>query len=102
MFGGNMEQMMKQMGIDMDEIDADRVTVEIGDKKMVFENPELNRINAQGKEMFQLQGSYTEKEKGPDPEDVELVQEKTGCSEEEAREALKDAGDVAEAVMQLQ
>jgi nascent polypeptide-associated complex subunit alpha len=104
MFGGNMQQMMKQMGMDMDEIDADKVEIHIGDKKLVFENPGVNKIDMQGQEMFQLQGDYTEEtvDTGPDQEDIELVKEKTGCSDEEAREALQDAEDVAEAVMQLQ
>ena len=104
MFGGNMQQMMKQMGMDMDELDADKVEIHIGDKKLVFDNPGVNKIDMQGQEMFQLQGNYTEEkvDTGPDQEDIELVQEKTDCSEEEARDALQDAGDVAEAVMQLQ
>ena len=99
-----MQQMMKQMGMDMEEINADKVTVEVGDKKLVFDNPNLSKIDAQGQEIFNLQGNYSEEtvETGPDPEDVELVQEKTDCSEEEAKEALQDADDVAEAVMQLQ
>ncbi|MFB6158149.1 MAG: nascent polypeptide-associated complex protein [Candidatus Nanohalobium sp.] len=102
MFGGNMQQMMKQMGVDMEEIDADKVEVHVGDRKMVFSNPQLSKINAQGQEMFQLQGDYSEQEKGPSQDDIDLVQEKTGCSEEEAREALKEAEDVAEAVMEVQ
>jgi nascent polypeptide-associated complex subunit alpha len=104
MFGGNMQQMMKQMGMDMEEIDADEVVVKVGDQKMVFKNPNLSKIDAQGQEIFNLQGNYTEEkiEQGPDPEDIELVTQKTGCSEEEAREALEDAEDVAEAVMQVQ
>ena len=99
-----MQQMMKQMGMDMDELDADKVEIHIGDKKLVFDNPGVNKIDMQGQEMFQLQGNYTEEkvDTGPDQEDIELVQEKTDCSEEEARDALQDAGDVAEAVMQLQ
>jgi nascent polypeptide-associated complex subunit alpha len=104
MFGGNMQQMMKQMGMDMDEIDADKVEIHVGDKKMVFENPQISKIDAQGQELFNLQGNYTEEEieQGPDPEDIELVQEKTECSEDEAKQALQGADDVAEAVMELQ
>ncbi|MFB6208898.1 MAG: nascent polypeptide-associated complex protein [Candidatus Nanohaloarchaea archaeon] len=104
MFGGNMQQMMKQMGMDMEEIDADSVEVHIGDKKLVFSSPQLSKIEAQGQEIFQLQGDYTEEEKdsGPDQEDIELVVDKTGCSEDEAKEALRNNDDVAGAVMELQ
>lgn len=102
MFGGNdMAQMMKQMGIDMEEIDADKVEITVGDKKLVFDSPEISKIEGKGQEMFQLQGSYREVEE-MNEEDVELVMEKTGCSEEEAIEALKNAEDVASAVMELQ
>jgi nascent polypeptide-associated complex subunit alpha len=102
MFGGqDMSKMMKQMGMDMEEIDADRVVVEIGDKKMVFENPELSKISVQGQDMFQLQGDYSEEE-DVSGEDVQLVMEKTGASEEEAKKALEDNDDVAGAVMDLQ
>jgi nascent polypeptide-associated complex subunit alpha len=102
MFGGNdMSKMMKQMGVDMEEIDADSVEVKIGDKKIVFDNPTLNKVSGQGIEMFQLQGDYHEETEVSD-EDVKLVVEKTGASEEDARKALEDADDVAEAVMELQ
>ncbi|WP_347720753.1 nascent polypeptide-associated complex protein [Candidatus Nanohalovita haloferacivicina] len=96
-----MSKMMKQMGMDMEEIDADRVVVEIGDKKMVFENPQLSKISVQGQDMFQLQGDYSEEE-DVSGEDVQLVMEKTGASEEEAKKALEDNDDVAGAVMDLQ
>lgn len=97
-----MSKMMKQMGMDLEEINADEVVVKVGDKKLVFDSPDLSKIEAQGQEIFQLQGSYTEESAGVPDEDVELVMEKTGASEEEAREALEDADDVAGAVMALQ
>ena len=102
MFGGNMQEMMKQMGMDMDEIDADKVEIHVGDQKFVFKSPQVNKIDMQGEEMFQLQGDFTKEEQGPSQEDIELVQEKTECSEDEAREALENADDVAEAVMEVQ
>jgi nascent polypeptide-associated complex subunit alpha len=102
MFGGkDMTKVMKQMGMDMEEIDADKVEVTVGDKKLVFNNPDLSKIEAKGQEIFQLQGNYSEVE-DISSEDVELVMEKTGCNEEEARNALEDSEDVAEAVMSLQ
>lgn len=102
MFGGkDMAKMMKQMGMDMDEIDAEKVEVKIGDKKMVFNNPQLTKVKAQGQEIFQLQGKYEEVEE-VNEEDIELVAEKAGVSKDEAKEALKDADDVASAVLELQ
>ena len=107
MFGGkDMAQMMKQMGVDMDEIDADKVEVHIGDQKLVFSNPSLSKIDAQGNEIFQLQGNYSKEEKSGEEEvaeeDIDLVVEKTGADRDEAEEALKDSDEVADAIMQLQ
>lgn len=107
MFGGkDMAKMMKQMGVDMDEINADKVEVHMGDEKLVFKNPSLSKIDAQGNEIFQLQGNYSKEEKNgeeevPD-EDIDLVVEKTGVSRDEAEEALKDVDEVADAIMELQ
>ncbi len=98
----NMEKMMKQMGMDMDEVDANRVVVDLGDKEMVFEKPELNKIKVKGQEMFQLQGDHTIRAKGPADEDVEMVAEKADVSKEKAREALKDHDEPADAIMSLQ
>ncbi|MEF8880753.1 MAG: nascent polypeptide-associated complex protein [Candidatus Nanohaloarchaea archaeon] len=104
MFGGNMQQMMKQMGMDMDEINADKVEIHVGDKKMVFSNPEVKKIDMPNQgEMFNLTGNYSEKEaQTVSEEDIELVVQKTDCSEEEARQALQESEDVAEAVMEVQ
>mgnify|MGYP006268179373 CR=1 FL=1 len=107
MFGGkDMAKMMKQMGVDMDELDAEKVEVDLGDKKLVFKNPSISKIDAQGNEIFQLQGKYSEEEKSSEPEveeeDIDLVVEKTGASREEAEEALKDSDEVADAIMSLQ
>ena len=96
-----MTKMMKQMGVDVEDVDADKVEITIGDKKIVFNNPDLSKIEAQGQEIFQLQGNYKEVE-DINEEDVELVMDKTDASEEEAKKALKEAGDVAGAVMELQ
>ncbi|MDY6768690.1 MAG: nascent polypeptide-associated complex protein [Candidatus Nanohaloarchaea archaeon] len=105
MFGqGNMEQMMKQLGMDVQELEADRVTIETADgRELVFDAPELNRMEVQGQELFQLQGDYEERDAGSeDGDDVELVMERTGASEEEARNALEEHDDLADAVMSLQ
>lgn len=104
MFGGkDMSKMMKQMGVDMDELNAEKVEIDLGDTKLVFKKPEVSRIDAQGKEIFQLAGNYSkEKKDAVDEEDIEMVMEKTGASESEAEEALKASDDPAEAIMSLQ
>ena len=107
MFGGkDMAKMMKQMGVDMDEINADKVEVHMGDEKLVFKNPSISKIDAQGNEIFQLQGNYSKEEKSSEEEvpdeDIDLVVDKTGVSRDEAEEDLKDVDEVADAIMELQ
>ncbi len=93
---------MKQMGMDMDEIPATRVVVETEDgKELVFESPDLNKIEVQGQEMFQLQGDYTEQDAGPDQDDVELVMERADVSEADATQALREHDDLTDAIMSL-
>lgn len=93
---------MEQLGMDMEEVPAVKVTVETEDgTELVFEAPQLNRMEVQGQEMFQLQGDYEERS-GDEEEDLEIVMEKTGASEEEARQALEEHDDLTEAIMSLQ
>lgn len=98
---GNMQKMMKQMGMDMEEVPAVRVIVETEDgTELVFEAPELSKIEVQGQSLFQLQGDYEERA-GVAEDDVELVMEKTGASEDAARDALTEHDDIADAIMSL-
>ena len=128
MFGGGgggldprkMKQMMEQMGVDMEELDATRVVIETDDADLVFEDVDVNKIDARGQETYQVVGSPEEREAGsasgaadadgdadesagiPD-DDVEIVSMRTGASEDAAREALEENdGDLAAAVDQLE
>jgi len=108
MFGGlgglnpkKMAGMMKKMGIDQEEIDADRVIIEGSDGKIVIENPDVQKITMQGQVSWQITGDAKEEEEGIREEDVKLVAEKAGKSEDEARKALEESGDIAEAIVKL-
>jgi nascent polypeptide-associated complex subunit alpha len=129
MFGGGgggldprkMKQMMEQMGIDMEELDANEVIIRTDDADLVFEDVDVNKIDARGQETYQVVGTPEERDAGsaggaaeggdadsesdgavPD-DDVELVAMRTGASEDAAREALEDTdGDLAAAVEQLE
>ena len=57
-------------------------------------------MDVKGQEMFQLQGEYETKE-SMSQEDIDLVAEKAGVSEEEAKKALKENDDMTEAIMSL-
>jgi len=61
MFGGGgmnprkMKQMMKQMGIDVEELDAERVVIETADgDDLVFDDAQVTKMDAQGQETYQI------------------------------------------------
>ncbi|MFA5020020.1 MAG: nascent polypeptide-associated complex protein [Candidatus Pacearchaeota archaeon] len=100
-----MKQMMKQMGISQEEIDALRVIIEKSDGKIIIENPSVVKINMSGNESFQISGDISEEsgagEEGFSDEDIELIINKTGKSKDEVIESLAKTGDIAETIMEL-
>lgn len=116
-----MKQMMKQMGIDVEELDAERVVIETADGDLVFDGAQVTKMDAQGQETYQIVGSpkevadagaggsaggETPAVEGDDPdatadgadvvdaipeEDVALVAERAGVPKSTAREALENA-----------
>jgi nascent polypeptide-associated complex subunit alpha len=139
MFGGGggglnprkMRQMMKQMGIDVDELDVEEAIIRTSDgEELVFDSPDVTRMDARGQQTYQVVGDPEIREMGADeggeggdegdeadttgdgssvggtaiPDaDVEIVAERTGASEYEAREALEaEDGDLAAAVSRLE
>lgn len=97
-----MQAVMKQMGIAQEEIPASRVTIDKDDgSRIIIEPASVTKIKMQGQESFQITGEVREEEFGVSEEDIKTVIEKTGCSEPEAREALEETGDLAEAIMKL-
>jgi len=95
-----MQAMMKQMGIAQEEIDANKVIIETNEGKIIISNPSVIKINMQGQTNFQISGDISEEETNSE-EDIQTIIEKTGCSEEEARKALEETGDLTEAILSL-
>ncbi len=96
--------MMKKLGINQAEIEAERVVIEKKDGgRIVIEEPSVQKIVMQGQASFQISGEVREEEiKGISEEDVKLVVEKTGKSKEKARKVLEEVGgDIAEAIVKL-
>ncbi|MCL5730271.1 MAG: nascent polypeptide-associated complex protein [Candidatus Pacearchaeota archaeon] len=97
-----MNALMKQMGVAQESIPASRVVIEKEDGKIVISNPSVVKITMHGQESFQVSGDVEENSgEGFSEGDVKTVMEKTGAGEEEARKALKETGDLAEAIMKL-
>ncbi len=100
-----MKKMMKQMGIEMEELDAEEVIIRTSDEELIFRNPNVSKISARGVETFQVVGEYEVIKRAPQisEEDVKLIMEQANVDEETARKALEEAnGDLAEALMKLQ
>jgi len=97
-----LQQMMKQMGIDVEELEnVDRVIIQLPDKDLVFEDAKVTVMTAQGTKNYQISGEPVEQAKVSE-EDIKLVIEQAGVSEEAAREALMTAGgDLADAILKL-
>ncbi|MDD5012280.1 MAG: nascent polypeptide-associated complex protein [Candidatus Nanoarchaeia archaeon] len=96
-----MQAVMKQMGMSQQEIPASKVIIEKEDgNKIVINNPSVTKIKMSGQESFQITGDISE-ESGFSDDDVKVVMEKTNCSEDEAKSALEETGDLAEAILKL-
>ena len=98
-----MQAAMKQMGISQEEINSNRVVIECEGENIVIENPSVTKVKMQGQETWQISGEETvEVASKFSEEDVKLVMEKSGKSEDVARETLEKAGgDLTEAIMEL-
>lgn len=107
-----LSQQMKQMGISLEEIsDVEEVVIKTADAELVFEDAVVTVMDAPGSKMYQITGTPVKRprtepglelEMGISQEDVEIVMEKAGCSEVEAKAALTETkGDLAEAIFRL-
>lgn len=97
-----MQQVMRQLGMKQEDIEAERVIIECSDKNIIIENPSVAKVTMQGQETFQISGDISEIEKGVSEQDISQVMEKAQVSKEKAEQALKASkGDLAEAILSL-
>ncbi len=96
---------MKKMGIAQTPIDAKRVIIECENEDIIIDDPSVLKVNMQGQETWQITGETRTEEKGGEKftdDDVALVVEKTGASEDKVREVLEEnEGDIASAILEL-
>jgi nascent polypeptide-associated complex subunit alpha len=96
-----MQAIMKQMGMVQEDISSSKVIIEKTDgSKTIINNPSITKIKMQGQETFQISGEINEEIENSE-DDVKTIMEKTNCTEEQAEEALKQTGDLAEAILEL-
>jgi nascent polypeptide-associated complex subunit alpha len=96
-----LEKMARRMGIQSAAIEAEEVIIKTPGRDIVIHNPSVAKVNMMGQETFQVSGEVEEREGGFSDDDVGMVAEKAGVSQEEAREALKKFGGIAEAIVGL-
>jgi nascent polypeptide-associated complex subunit alpha len=97
-----MQALMKQMGIKSEDIDAVKVTISSSDgKEIIISEPQVTKITMQGQTSFQIAGKVEVVEKASS-DDIKLIMDQTGCSEEHAKAALeKSGGDIAQAIVSI-
>jgi nascent polypeptide-associated complex subunit alpha len=110
-----MRQAMKRLGIEQEQMDGvEEVVIRTATKEYVIRDANVTAMTAQGQKIWTVVGEPivrdrvgAKKPEGSAPpaipeEDVKLVAEKAGVSEEQARKALEDAGgEPAEAIIRL-
>jgi len=96
-----MQQMLKKMGMKMDNIPANKVVIETDSGDITIQNPQVIKTSMKGQVVFQVSGNV--KEQKFSDEDVKLVMEQSGVKDEEKiKQALKETnGDIVEAIMKL-
>lgn len=103
-----MNQMMKKMGIQQQEIPAIEVIIRTEDKDIIISNPQVSKVNMMGQMTYQIVGEAVEKPRESEPvelseDDINTVVSQTGVSADKARELLEqNDGDIAATIMALQ
>ena len=100
-----MNQMMRRLGISVKNIDnVEKIIIQTDTKEYIFTDAEVTLMDAQGQKTYQIVGNPTVRDRSEDTnkEDIKLIMEQTGNSEEEAKKALQETnGDIAEAILKL-
>ena len=100
-----MASMMKQMGIDINELEnVEEVIIRTSERDIIFKDAQVTIMDARGMKTYQVVGTPQEiaREAKIPEEDVKLVVEQTKVSESDARNALRETkGDIAAAILKL-
>lgn len=100
-----MQQAMRRMGIQQQDIDAEKVVIYTKDKEIIFNNPQVAKVNMMGQYTYQVIGETVEKNREIqiDEEDIQTVMDQTNVDRERVLESIRQHdGDLAAAIMELQ
>ena len=114
-----MQKMMKDFGMDAEDLKAVKVIIELEDKTLIFEKPKVQVMDMMGTKTYSITGKAKkikkEVEEKPEEkikdeevklditdEDIEMVMNQCNVSKEDAKKALEECnGDIAEAILKL-
>ncbi|XRP96937.1 nascent polypeptide-associated complex protein [Methanocaldococcus sp. 16A] len=108
-----MQKMMKDFGMETEDLNPKKVIFVFDDEEWVFEEPKVQVMDILGVKTYSITGrpKKVKKENLEEEdvkveiteEDVELVAKQCNISKEEARKALEECnGDIAEAILKLE
>ncbi len=102
-----MQQAMKRMGIQQQDLDATEVIIRTKEKEYFFKNPSVAKVNMMGQHTWQIVGEPIERELNTEPDisedDIQTVADQAKVSKGQALMAIKKhKGDLAEAILDLQ
>lgn len=106
-----IQKMMKQMGMQQEEIDAEYVIIKTAEHQIVINNPQVSKVDAMGQKTYQIVGEeeiVANDEEGEEKiveiteDDLNVVIQQTGANQDDALYALQESnGDIAEAIVKL-
>ena len=92
-----LEKMARQMGMQVQNIEATEVIIKSPDGDLIIKNPSVTKVCMGSTETFQVMGEAVREEKVK-AEDVEILMQKTGVEKAEAEKLLAETGDLVTAI----
>lgn len=100
-----MKQMMKQMGMKVEQIeDVEKIVIHTPRGNYIFDSAEVTAMTMKGMTTYQIAGEPRFEEAQPEipDDDVRMVAEQANVGLDDARETLVSCkGDIAEAILKL-
>ncbi len=96
-----VEQMMKKLNINVQQIPAEVVIIKTKEKNIVISKPEVMLADMMGREVYQVSGEVSESVP-INEDDVKMVMDKTGKDRETVVKKLENLNnDLAKAILEL-
>ncbi|MEM5777289.1 MAG: nascent polypeptide-associated complex protein [Candidatus Aenigmatarchaeota archaeon] len=95
-----VEQMLKQLGMQMEDIKATQVIIKAENGDIIIDDPQVVKTTMRDQVIYQVSGKVRQE---ISQEDIKIVMDQTGIKDEEKiKKAIMEAkGDIVEAIMKL-